>query len=584
MKLPSFPATSGAAWADRLALLCIALMLALPLQHPHHFLPIPSFFTEWWAALFGLGAVACVFMRPGTWQAMPLPRVLLLPALLIAALVVQVIRGQPFFAEQALIVAAYLLWASALVCVGADLARRRGLEWLADGMAAALLLGSLTEAAIMVLQAQQIGYGSGLIFPRQGLLYGNAGQPNHLNDYLWQGVASACYLHLRGRIALHWLLLALGTLLIASAMTTSRSILIYAAALGGAWWLLCRQSATRTGDLRRMALIGAALLPASVALLFLCREATPYLLSQAPLQADTLQRFYAETSSNNIRLLLWREAWQAALSAPWLGQGVGAVPWQYFTQASLWPAGQAAPVAEHAHNLPLQLMAEYGVPVALTVLALFTHWAVAFFRRPLTSARCWLLILVVIATLHSLLEYPLWYTFFLGPFALLLGAADEGRLRLAAGRRGQIYGAGFVVLGFAILGVLRHDYGDMERILNWRVLNGGRLEMKAAVDRMLQLQRNSLLAPEATVSFALLAEPVRDHLEERRALCQSAMHFTPTDRLVFKCALLDAMAGDPNAALHARQAMAAYPQTTPYFRKELDKLSGVTPEIKALFR
>lgn len=564
---------------DRLVMLCLGLMVTVPFLHPHHFNPIASFFAEWWATVFGLLACALAFLRPRVWRAFPLPDILLLPLLLILALLLQIALGTIQFIEQALLMAAILLWASLMACLGKELTRRRGLDWLADGLSVALVLGALLEVLTMALQISHSGYGTHLIFPRRASLYGNLGQTNHLNHYVWLAIPSLLYLHGRERVRWPVLALALTTLILASALSTSRSILLYAVAVMALAWLPSRHTPA-LGTLRKTSLL---LLPLVIVLILLGREITP-LLSTQGLQLDLVERFYAETQDSSIRLKLWRTAWQSVLASPWLGHGMGSAPWQYFQGAQLLPAGQAAPVAEHTHNLALQWMLEFGIPVALTGLGLLLWWLARAWRAPATLARWWAFSLLVVATIHSLLEYPLWYTFFLGPFALLLGAEDGGHRVLANGRRGLVSMALMLVMGAGILGILRSDYRDMERILNWRLLGQGEQDMPAAIQRLLALQANSLLAPQATVSFALMMEITPDHLDDRRALCRSAMAVAPTEQVAFKCVLLDALADDPAMEAHLTRALAAFPDARPQLRRELQALVDTQPQAARLLR
>jgi len=564
---------------DHLVLLCLGAMVTVPFLHPHHYNPIPSFLAEWWAALFGVVAAGIAFLRPSAWEAFPLPRILLLPLVLILALLFQFGMGRLVFVEQALLMAATLLWACLMASLGQYLVRQRGLEWLADGLSVALLAGALLEVLSMALQMYHTGYATGLVFPRNSSLYGNLGQANHLNDYVWLAVASVFYLHHRGRISFGWLLVALTVLLFASALSGSRSILLYAIALVALAWVLPQRNGTVPNKLRHQLLF---LLPAAISFLFLCHEVAPWLLSQELSGGNTLERFYSETQSSNVRLKLWQTALHSISEAPWLGHALGSVPFQYFSQAQFFTPDTAAPVAEHVHNLPLQWMVEFGLPLTLVFLSLGLWWLRDYLRSHLSLARWWLLALLSIMGIHCLLEYPLWYTFFLGPFALLLGAGDTGKRVLANGRRGLASFSLILILAGSILGILRQDYLDMERILNWRVMTPINFDWQKSVKRLLMLQANSLLAPQATVSFALMMEPEPDHLEDRQALCRNAMTFAPTEKIVFKCVLLDAMAHDPDTRAHMHQALAAFPEVQNQIRAELLSQVKTRPEYAPL--
>ena len=89
---------------------------------------------------------------------------------------------------------------------------------------------------------------------------------------------------------------------------------------------------------------------------------------------------------------------------------------------------------DHPHNLPLQFAVELGVPLALLVIALpgwalvaALRYAVADGRSAVTSdATCKTptlraaFMIVLMVMLHSLLEYPLWYLYFLLPTVFAL--------------------------------------------------------------------------------------------------------------------------------------------------------------------
>ena len=82
---------------------------------------------------------------------------------------------------------------------------------------------------------------------------------------------------------------------------------------------------------------------------------------------------------------------------------------------------------DNTHNLPLQLAAELGIPMALAILGLLAAalWLSIRNVRRLSghaaiAGRC-VLMMILYMGVHSLLEFPLWYTYFLFPTAWLWG-------------------------------------------------------------------------------------------------------------------------------------------------------------------
>jgi O-antigen ligase len=148
----------------------------------------------------------------------------------------------------------------------------------------------------------------------------------------------------------------------------------------------------------------------------------------ADLSAQTFggQQRLAEGDVSGSRFRIWADALHLVALHPWTGVG-----WGNFNFAwSLMPfPNRHTAFFDHTHNLPLQLAVELGVPMALLTCglllwALWQAWRRALAAKPAASAagRCAVMMLVLIG-LHSLLEYPLWYAYFLLPTAFIWGFA-----------------------------------------------------------------------------------------------------------------------------------------------------------------
>ena len=125
------------------------------------------------------------------------------------------------------------------------------------------------------------------------------------------------------------------------------------------------------------------------------------------------------------RFAIWADTLAMIARQPWLGVG-----WGEFNFAWTLTPFPDRPTAffDHTHNLPLQLAAELGVPLALLVLALFAWslWrafaaagAASGSQQRLTLRAAFMMVLMM--ALHSQLEYPLWYAYFLLPTAFAWG-------------------------------------------------------------------------------------------------------------------------------------------------------------------
>ncbi|MFG5411128.1 Wzy polymerase domain-containing protein [Piscinibacter sakaiensis] len=141
---------------------------------------------------------------------------------------------------------------------------------------------------------------------------------------------------------------------------------------------------------------------------------------------DAAARFTTHGDISSSRFAIWSDTLALIRARPWTGVG-----WGEFNFAwSLTPSPHR-PVAffDHTHNLPLQFAVELGLPLALLVLGLL-GWALwrlvvtavrAAGRGPHAPEAQALALLVLLMALHSQLEYPLWYAYFLLPTAFAWG-------------------------------------------------------------------------------------------------------------------------------------------------------------------
>jgi O-antigen ligase len=116
------------------------------------------------------------------------------------------------------------------------------------------------------------------------------------------------------------------------------------------------------------------------------------------------------------RGVLWLNVLDLIAQRPWTGWGWGELDYAHFSH--LYAGARFCDILDNAHNLPLHLAVELGLPAAVLLLGVIL-WAVMR-AKPWNEQRPsrqmgWAVFAVI--GLHSLLEYPLWY----GPFQIALG-------------------------------------------------------------------------------------------------------------------------------------------------------------------
>jgi len=141
--------------------------------------------------------------------------------------------------------------------------------------------------------------------------------------------------------------------------------------------------------------------------------ALPLLAGLDPLSSGAWARMRAGDPACFSRLTLWGNVLQLIAQKPWLGWGWGELDYAHFI--TLYPGARFCDILDNAHNLPLHLAVELGVPAALLACSagFLLLWRGQPWREPdPTRQMAWGILAVIV--LHSLLEYPLWY----GPFQM----------------------------------------------------------------------------------------------------------------------------------------------------------------------
>ena len=118
------------------------------------------------------------------------------------------------------------------------------------------------------------------------------------------------------------------------------------------------------------------------------------------------------------RRVLWANVLALIAQHPWLGWGWGETDYAHFMTG--YSSLRFCDMLDNAHDFPLHMALELGVPFALVVMVGMTAWVLR--RTPWREQHAWRVMawcLLVVLGLHSLLEYPLWY----GPFQMALGLA-----------------------------------------------------------------------------------------------------------------------------------------------------------------
>jgi O-antigen ligase len=343
----------------------------------------------------------------------------------IVLLAVQWALGMVSYPQHALIAMLYLLFAVGVCTLGALIVERMGIEAVVVTLAWFTLIGATLCALVGLWQL--IGPPTSLTMPLLGpRIYGNTGQPNHFADYVFLGLASLVYITMRDERT--WqvdLRTAVFTFVLAPALALSGSMsawVYFVLLIGFLLWRNCWEGL-------KVAMFALAIFGGTAVAALQTAHGTGVTL-------------HAAATGQATRLRMWSESLRMLHDHPWLGVGFRQFGYEHFSTGYV---GGDPWIADNAHNLLLNVGAEFGAIGLLVLLVPLGWWAWTAFlrkekylwkgytgalnsmqeRRPIiTPERWWCLMLLAVIGFHSMVEYPLNYAYFLGIASFLFGATN----------------------------------------------------------------------------------------------------------------------------------------------------------------
>lgn len=302
----------------------------------------------------------------------------------------------------------------------------------------ALLIGANIQALVVILQAAGVSLAVfGLFDIRSaGGLEGQFGQRNLLAHYLCWGVIAGSYLTARGGRQIYLIGVVTLALAIVLGLISSRSIVLYGSALliiAGIMAIYHRLSQSRdTVNLSasHSANRSAIWLVAISALIFIPQLLMPVILPVLNMSTESGLQQVLSSGADMARWYEMKKAFLGFLQAPLFGQGWNGSTFQsFFWDLEVVPAAHihSGQIAEHSHNIITELLVEMGL-VGTLLVVVGAIWALMpLIKFAMKLENCFILALLTVTAVHSMVEYPLWNTYFLLAVVIFLSAAPNKR-------------------------------------------------------------------------------------------------------------------------------------------------------------
>lgn len=321
------------------------------------------------------------------------------------------------------LVAAYFLMAAMAAWLGHWAHAGFYREQWARAMAFSFVAGGVLASTASLAQYFKVDLSWLVLSPaaEAGRTFGFVRQPNHQGTFLCLGLAALLSMQGQrcGRAAAAALVLLTPVLVLGVVSTGSRAALLQLLFLSAAAHLYLRQHSSQSWK----ALYPLACATLAWGGLFL-------LNTYAGVGFHGASKLEQTTNEGlGLRASAWRETLGLIRESPWIGSGMPHFGSDFFLSGAAEKVGLTM---THSHNLFLQLAYSFGIPLTLCITLVFA-WIGWKSRHHATSPAGFLAFaLIGCILIHSQVEFPLWYTYFLLPASYALGWLCFDRPRVIA--------------------------------------------------------------------------------------------------------------------------------------------------------
>ena len=415
------------------------VLVAASWQVYDHYRPWVTFHSELLACLGLLALLFAMFSRSKDDVAVPVVCGWMIAVATLAW--VQYGFGLVLFAGDALLISLYMFCASGAVLVGYFFRKQDELrsKHALLGIMCCVWVAAMISAALGMVQWLRVQHILGVYILQADLgdrAMGNLGQANQLATLLLMGVAAYTYAFEKSLFGKVIFYIGVGFLTIGLILTQSRSGLLSVLVMAGfVLWMRhaypARISAAMVSSWAGLFLIGSALLPLTTELLLL----------------DGV-RSVADSGPISERVRMWQQIGYAIAESPWFGYGWNQIPAAHAVGALAFPSSITY---TNSHSLIFDMIAWNGLPIGLVLLAAICYWFWVRIRTIKSADDLLAMVCLLPLAVHSLVEFPFVYTYFLVVAGLMVGVLEGGialpRIVRIPNRWGWYFWALWVVLG-----------------------------------------------------------------------------------------------------------------------------------------
>ncbi|ABE46556.1 PglL family O-oligosaccharyltransferase [Polaromonas sp. JS666] len=237
---------------------------------------------------------------------------------------------------------------------------------------------------------------------------GNLGQPNQLATLLLMGMAALAWTFERKRIGRLGLIVGIAFMSVALVLAQSRAGML--SALVGAIFLIWKNNAAPERIAPRYVFAWLLAYGAAVQML-------PYFQDFLLMGGGRSMNLGVDSA----RVTIWKQMLSGIGQSPWLGYGWNQTPTAHAAGSLAVPGSMTY---TNAHNIVLDILAWNGVPLGLVLTAACAYWFVSRMHGAMRSSAIYAMACLLPIAVHSMVEYPFAYSYFLLTAGLMVGIVE----------------------------------------------------------------------------------------------------------------------------------------------------------------
>lgn len=500
-----------------------------------HYRPWVNFHSELLAFLGLLGLLVSVLTHSRVPVVMPLASGWIALAILVPW--IQYAAGVSLFAGDALLSSLYLSGLLAAVLVGYSFSRseRGSLAHGVMGLMHCLWLVALISAAIGLAQWLDVQGSLGMYVVQTDpgdRAMGNLGQPNQLATLLLMGMVALSYLFERLVIGRFAFVFSIGFLTCVLILTQSRAGMLSVLVMSS--FFLWKKNRIKSR------LSGQAVV-FWVACFLIGTLALPY-VSELLQLGDV--RSIRSSEAINQRFRMWQQIAYAVTQSPWVGYGWNQTPTAHAVGALAFPGDFTY---TNAHNFVLDMLAWNGLPLGILLTAAMGYWFFSRLRASIQLDAVHAMACLLPIAVHSMLEYPFAYAYFLIAAGLMVGVVEAAQVPHKTFVLNSRWAWAFCALWASVGSYLTYEYFQIEedfRVVRFQNLRIGQTPVAYEVPHVWMISHLAAMLKAGRQ----VAEPgmSKADLENLRKVSERFAY----GAVRFRYALALALNGDPTGARH----------------------------------